>query len=78
MRNYLPLAILVLVALLFAAMPWRRSDPRHDFMLEMCKRLAEGGPACVRAGEFAASKEVRQSGHWTAVSDHHGTGSSHV
>jgi hypothetical protein len=41
MPYILPLAILALVVFLLLCMPWRHADPRHEFMFEMCERLAE-------------------------------------
>lgn len=83
MRNQLPLAILFLVAVILAAMPWRRPDPRHEFIFEMYSRLAEGAPACVREGDVSVVKaggqlvapgEIRESEHRTAAGHTDGAG----
>ena len=57
MRHLLPLAILAIVAVLVVFVPpWHRTDPKHEFMFEMCKRLAETAPA---AGvEDPSSEEI--------------------
>jgi hypothetical protein len=79
MRQSLPLAILAVVAFLLMAMPWRRNDPRHEFMFELCKRLAEGVPACTRFDtDIPGSEETHSSGYRTAAGHHHGAGGPHV
>lgn len=37
----LPLLLLAVVVILVAAMPWRRPDPHHQFMLELLKSHLE-------------------------------------
>jgi len=39
MTEALPFALLVLVVAILAAMPWRRPDPNHQFMLELPRLL---------------------------------------
>jgi hypothetical protein len=41
MSIWLPLAMLALVVLLLAAMPWHRPHPNHQFMLELLRLLAD-------------------------------------
>jgi hypothetical protein len=41
MGNWLPWALLVLVAILLMAMPWRRPHPNHEFMLDMLRLLED-------------------------------------
>jgi hypothetical protein len=43
MSNWLPWALLVFVALVLAAMPWRRPHPNHEFMLHMLRLLGDEG-----------------------------------
>ena len=41
-----PFALLVLVVILLAAMPWHRPHPNHQFMLELLRfHLADEPPA---------------------------------
>lgn len=52
------LAILAVVAVLvFFVAPWRRTDPKQEFMFEMCKRLAEAAPTV--GVEDPSSEEMR-------------------
>jgi hypothetical protein len=39
--NWLPWALLVFIAVVLAAMPWRRPHPNHEFMLHMLRLLEE-------------------------------------
>jgi len=39
MEYLLPLSLLAVFVVLLAAMPWRRPDPNHEFMIEICRRL---------------------------------------
>jgi hypothetical protein len=41
MGAWLPWALLVFVGILLVAMPWRRPDPKHEFMLKMLQLLEE-------------------------------------
>ena len=41
MGNWLPWALLVFVAILLMAMPWRRPDPHHEFMLNLLQLLKQ-------------------------------------
>lgn len=43
MSNWLPWALLVFVALVLAAMPWRRPHPNHEFMLHTLPLLGDEG-----------------------------------
>ena len=57
MRHLLPFAILAVVAVLVVFVPpWHRTDPKHEFMFEMCKRLAVAAP--VVGVEDPSSKEI--------------------
>ncbi len=79
MRQFLPLAIMGVVAYLFVVMPWHRNDPRHEFIFEIRKRLAEGAPSSVRSElEIPASEENHSSGYRVAAGHHHGVGGSHI
>lgn len=56
--QHLLLAILAVVAVLvFFVAPWRRTDPKQEFMFEMCKRLAEAAPTV--GVEDPSSEEMR-------------------
>ncbi len=44
MSIWLPLALLALVVVLLAAMPWRRPHPNHQFMLELLRLLEDEPP----------------------------------
>jgi len=41
MSEALPFALLAVVVVLLAAMPWRRPHPNHQFMLELLRLLGE-------------------------------------
>ncbi len=79
MRQFLPLAILAFVAFLFLILPWRHNHPRHEFMFEICKRLAEGAPSCTHSDtDVTASEEIYSSGYRTAAGHHYRAGGPHV
>lgn len=44
MSEALPLALLALIVVLLAAMPWHRPHPNHQFMLELLRLLEEDEP----------------------------------
>jgi hypothetical protein len=71
----LPVAILLFVAFCLAVMPWRCTDPRHEFIFDQLRMLsdAERGSASDTTAPAEESSE-----HRTAVGHDHGTGSSHV
>ncbi len=71
----LPIAILLFVAVCLAVMPWRRTDPRHVFILNQLKMLSD--PDDVPAADSTVLAE-EESGYRTAVSYHHRVGSPHV
>ncbi len=57
MRHLLPFVILAVVAALVVFVPpWHRTDPKHEFMFEMYKRLAEAAPEV--GAEGASSEEI--------------------
>jgi hypothetical protein len=41
MTYVLPLALLAVIICFLAAMPWRRADPQHEFIFDLCKLLPE-------------------------------------
>ena len=41
MWNWLPWALFGSVAILLAAMPWRRPHPNHEFILQMLRLLMD-------------------------------------
>lgn len=41
MSEALPLALMALLVVLLAAMPWHRPHPNHQFMLELLRLLEE-------------------------------------
>ena len=41
MTEALPFALLVFLVAIFVAMPWRRPDPNHQFMLTLLKLLED-------------------------------------
>ena len=45
MGSWLPWALLVFVAILLMAMPWRRPDPHHEFMLNLLQLLKQDDSA---------------------------------
>ncbi len=45
MRQWLPWLFLALLVLLLAAAPWRRVDPKHEFMVNLLNRLGTEDPA---------------------------------
>ena len=44
MSEALPLALLALLVVLLAAMPWHRPHPNHQFILELLRLLEEDEP----------------------------------
>jgi hypothetical protein len=54
-----PLALLVVVVILLAAMPWHRPHPNHQFMLELLKFHLEDDPA----GSHNAPPATADSAH---------------
>jgi hypothetical protein len=79
MPYILPLAILAVVAFLLVLMPWGRRDPRHEFLLEMCDRLAVAVPCCKRAdAEMPASEEIHDLEYRTAAGHPDSAGGPHV
>ncbi len=70
----LPLAILLFVAVCLAVAPWRRSDPRHEFIFEQLRTLSE--PEATAAESPAPAEEM--SGYRSAVGHHHSAGSPDV
>ncbi len=75
MRTWLPWMLLAFSALLIAAMPWRRPDPRHQFIFRLISSMEEGDPAEPKADSIA---EVHQLGRGTAAGRPHRSGSSGV
>lgn len=71
----LPIAILLFVAVCLAVMPWRRTDPRHEFIFDQLKSLFEPDPA-TEAENPAPAEEL--SGYRSAVGYHHSTGGTDV
>jgi hypothetical protein len=47
MSEALPIALLVIVVALLAAMPWRRVHPNHQFILELLRLLEDKQPSSV-------------------------------
>ncbi len=41
MRNWLPWIFLGVYIAIVAAAPWRRSDPHHEFVLQLVRNLPE-------------------------------------
>jgi|GEM_PF-3321594 hypothetical protein len=41
MAEALPFALLVFLVAILVAMPWRRPDPNHEFMLELLRLLED-------------------------------------
>jgi hypothetical protein len=41
MAEALPFALLVFLVAILVAMPWRRPDPNHQFMLELLRLLED-------------------------------------
>ncbi len=70
----LPVAILLFVAVCLVVAPWRRSDPRHEFIFEQLRMLSE--PEASVAESPAAAEEL--SGYRSAVGHHHSAGSADV
>ncbi len=75
MPRWLPWALLVLLVLLVAAMPWRRPHPNHQFMLEQWSRLREDLP---EEPPDKHSRRVPDGEHVAAAGHHHGAGSAHL
>ena len=41
MTDSLPFALLVFLVVILVAMPWRRPDPNHEYMLELLRLLED-------------------------------------
>ncbi len=75
MPDLLPWSILLVTVLLVVAMPWRRSDPHHEFMSELCRRLKRGEASTPDA---LGSDEANPRDHWFFTTDVHRSGRAHV
>ncbi len=75
MPKWLPWALLVVVALLVAIMPWRRPHPNHEFMLRQWSRLSEDTSAEPAAD---GSKEKVDSGFIATAGRPDGNRSAHI
>ena len=79
MSLLLPWILAVIAIALVAAMPWRRSDPHHEFVFEICRRLAKGAPIFLDSDSHApGTDEVESSDHWIGSTDLHRSGRSRV
>lgn len=57
------------------AAPWRRVDPKHEFIVNLLSNLGSEDST----DQFAsANGKADTLGHWIGSGRHHGTGSSHV
>ncbi len=71
----LPIAILLFIAVCLAVAPWRRSDPRHEFIFDQLRTLSEPEPDSETESP-APAEEL--SGYRSAVGHHHSAGRSNV
>ncbi len=62
MRTLLPWICLMFCLVVVAAMPWRRSDPHHDFILNLLHQLEDDS-------EFTEASGV--TGPEAALLEHH-------
>lgn len=75
MRGWMPWALLAVLIVLVAAAPWRRVDPKHEFIVNLLSNLGSEDST----DQFAsANGKADTLGHWIGSGRHHGTGSSHV
>ncbi len=69
MRTFLPWLCLALAVFAVAAMPWRRPDPHHKFILDLLATLERGG---------TEAQEVHGIEHRTSAGSPHDTSSTHI
>ncbi len=74
MRNWLPLVLLVIAAGAVLAMPWRRPDPHHEFILSLVSHLEED---CAEP-KHQSTVEVQELGHRTAAGHSHDPGGADI
>ncbi len=75
MRALLPCAIFVLIVAALLVV-YHRSDPRHDFVFELTRRLAE---SAAESSPTAPQGEERQrNGSRAVAGGHHRSGGAHV
>jgi hypothetical protein len=77
MRQWLPWAILVVLALVVAVIPWRKPDPKHEFMLYMLRNVAAGEAAPVFPEDLARER-THTIEYGTGAGHHHGAGGTDV
>lgn len=58
MANWLPWALLGFVAVLLAAMPWRRPHPNHEFVFHMLKLLADEDDQVASPSSIGSSASI--------------------
>ncbi len=75
MRQWLPWAILAVLALLVAVIPWRKPDPKHEFMLYMLRNVA-AGEAAPTLPEPLARERTDNLGHGSGAGRGDGAGSA--
>lgn len=66
MRALLPWICLVACLIVVSAMPWRRSDPHHDFIFDLVHHLADDSEV-VKASFGEPAPEAAQLEHHTVA-----------
>jgi hypothetical protein len=54
MSNWLPWALVVFFVILLAAMPWQRTHPNHEFMLDLLRLLEDEDAAVLGSSSSGA------------------------
>lgn len=65
MRTLLPWICLAACLIVVSVMPWRRSDPHHDFILNLLHQLEDDSQGTEASGVTAP--EAAPLGHHTAT-----------
>ena len=76
MNSFLPILLAVIAFALVGAMPWRRTDPHHDLIFGLVRRLAGDD---VRRSDYDCRFSAEDPGERrTAVTHHYHRHRSHV
>lgn len=71
MLDALPWALLVFIASMIGSAPWRRSDPKHEFIVYMLNNIAS-------RNSTGAAEGMKNCGHRPSAGWHHRPGGADV
>ncbi len=75
MRQWLPWAILVLLGFAVAAVPWRKPDPKDEFVMAMLRNLANQRTLTFPEDSAEERPDIE---YRTSAGRAHSAGSTHV